>query len=487
MNARACSHLVLPALLLLTACAADQETGSPPAGLGDASVPEVTPMGEGPVGGSRLEAVLAQAADGTGHFLHWQDTALDVPCEFLPLREGDLRCLPTGPAMAAVQAIYFADAACTVPVAILQGYPWSHGSCPQPRFAFAGGTGAECAPRPEYFRVGERLPPQVVYQRAQDGCAAAAVPQGADILGTFRVTPLALTELVGGTLTAGAAAEGIALTTLVAEDGARMVTSLRDAAGGFDCAVEQSSDGPRCLPTDRVMVGGFFADAGCSKPAGMAQSCLQGQQPSVPFGFDLAFVQGRTIVRSYRAGERLSTSFTQVGGTCVVQATWAGVFAIGAEIPASTFVPGTTEVVTRPSGLVQTIERAGGHSLARPGSLRSTEYGGFTCLFAPTSDGVVRCLPPEGVGGGHFSDAGCTIPLIFGEQPAFTELDRNSCPPQARVLSSGARHLGRVYAGRPGVCALVYEQDVSVNKFEYRALGPELPPDRFVAMPLVRR
>jgi hypothetical protein len=487
MDASALPRLVLPTLLLLAACGADQGTGSPPAVLADASVPEVTAMGEGPVGGSRLEAVLAQAADGTGHFLHWQDTGLDVPCEFLPLHDGALRCLPTGPAMAAVQAIYYTDAACTVPVALLHGYPSSHGDCPQPRFASRAGTGAACDPRPDYYRVGERLPPQVVYQRAQEGCAAAAIPQGAGLLGVFRVTTLALTELVAGALTAGPAAEGIALTTLVAEDGSRMVTSLRDVGGGFDCAVEESSDGPRCLPTDRVMVAGFFADAACSKPAGMAQSCLQGQRPSIPFGFELAFVQGRTIVRSYRAGERLATSFTQVGGTCVAQAAWAGVFAIGGELPASTFVPGTTELVTRPSGLVQTVERAGGQSLSRPRTLRSTEYGGFACLLAATGDGVVRCLPPEGVSGGHFSDQQCTTPLIVGEQPAFTVLDRDRCPPQARVLSGGARHLGGVYAGRPGACALVYDQTASVNKFEYHAVGPELPPDRFVALPLVRR
>src|SRR5689334_3449154 len=77
-------------------------------------------------GGTRLQAVLAEADDGTATFLHWWDSELEVTCKFEPMEdpEQSWRCLP-----AATRALYegidelFADARCSQPL-------WRDGALP---------------------------------------------------------------------------------------------------------------------------------------------------------------------------------------------------------------------------------------------------------------------------------------------------------------------------------------------------------------------
>src|SRR5678815_848015 len=73
-----------------------------------------TPAPADVASGSRLRAVW-QVADGTRRLVGWHDTQLDLDCDFAFYQHGrDHRCLPD----VAQVFSYFADAACTEPVAL---------------------------------------------------------------------------------------------------------------------------------------------------------------------------------------------------------------------------------------------------------------------------------------------------------------------------------------------------------------------------------
>jgi hypothetical protein len=95
------SYSMIPLVLgLATGCGGGDSPGGPAA-------PGPDHTWDAPAaGGARLKAVVAEAADGTRHFFHWQDTRLDVPCTFQSVgadeASGGLRCIPTGEAVVAV-------------------------------------------------------------------------------------------------------------------------------------------------------------------------------------------------------------------------------------------------------------------------------------------------------------------------------------------------------------------------------------------------
>jgi hypothetical protein len=192
-------------------------------------------------------------------------------------------------------------------------------------------------------------------------------------------------------------------------------------------------------------------------------------------------------MRVFQGGARLTVGYAKVGTSCQEQMTWGGAYALGEEVAPSTFVTGSLETVTRPSGLLEEVESAGGWSRPKPGSLKLPGPAGNRCLLAETADGIMRCLPPQRFSsGGSFADAQCSQPLVINDGEAATMIDV-SCPRRATVFARGQRHLGDVFENRSGVCQRTFTQTEDVNKFEYHTIGPALPPERFVAMPVVLR
>jgi hypothetical protein len=477
--------------LALAAAACDPGAGSP------AGPPDPDPAArpgepgrpgavEATRGGTRLAAVFAAAADGTSQFLHWRDTRLEVACRFQSMSDGQTRCLPEGEAMASVKQDFFADAACTVRVVELApDFAW-FAACPLPRFATASSQGRTCLGETIYYRVKGRVTPGTVYRTWGHGCVPVEPQLDPGSLGLFSVEAIPSTTFVAGALVQGEVAGGVAPVSLVGEDGARAVVGLRDAAGGFDCALRLTSDGLRCVPADAPLVGYAFADPQCKTPAAMALTCLQSLRPSVPFGVAVGYANGETITRIYGGGDRLAASFAGSTADCRPGGTALGAFAVGGEVPPARFVAGTTDLARGAGGLVRSMDHVGGWSLPGPRPLRNPELGDQDCFFAPTSDGVVRCLPPpEPLP--LFSDPQCTKLLSANQRPALTLLDQSTCPARARVLALGDRHAGAVYRREGSGCAFAFTQPPGPTRGELFSFAAELPPERFVAMPLVER
>jgi hypothetical protein len=67
--------------------------------------------------GSRIKMNVLSTPDGAKSFASWRDTELNVDCSFMVAGDGATRCLPVTDTYQ-VSPIYFADAACTIPVGI---------------------------------------------------------------------------------------------------------------------------------------------------------------------------------------------------------------------------------------------------------------------------------------------------------------------------------------------------------------------------------
>lgn len=118
--------------------------------------------------GTRIKFNVLTTPDGAKMSAGAHDTALGVDCTFAVAGDGVTRCLPNGPFF--VTNTYFADSACTVPVAggsscdaplYIRGIP-STASCP------AGGS--------RVYAVGAKFPQ--AYLKAGAQCTLLSTPAG---------------------------------------------------------------------------------------------------------------------------------------------------------------------------------------------------------------------------------------------------------------------------------------------------------------------
>jgi hypothetical protein len=453
-------------------------------GCGGAT-PETNPGSvERTVSGSRLRAVFVEAADGTDHFMSWRDDQLDLACSFTRLGDEQLRCLPAREEEATINEVVYADDRCTTPLADLApDFTWFPG-CPQPRYAYAWQTGTTCTQNPSYYRVGRRLEPATVYRKEGGGCIAGPVRRYTTSSGIFSIEPVELSQFVAGALEEGPAAEGIRPVYLVTADGARAIWTFRDDAGRFDCDLHLTPAGLRCLPTDRAIVGYRFSDPQCKAPAAMALTCLEGLRRSVGFGFTSGYEEGNSVTRIFRGGDKLPVSFVGSGASCLADTTGFGAFGVGAEIPSSSFVPGAQKLVKGASGLVQPVDKAGGWSMPSPRPLQGSDN--YDCLFAPTSDGVLRCLPGPLEDSPLYADARCTT-LVANAGGVYSVADRTTCPARVRLFARGAEHKAAVYRKQDGNCVFLDDAPPGFPKVNHYLYDVELAPEKFVSVRLVTR
>ena len=115
--------------------------------------------------GSRLKAKWYVGADGSKQFLGWHDSQLNTDCDFEVASDGATRCIPAYPA-GALLATYFADAACSQPIAYL--YP----GCATPTYASQSAS-ASCALKPvtQIFSIAG-VYGGTVYQGTSSSCTA---------------------------------------------------------------------------------------------------------------------------------------------------------------------------------------------------------------------------------------------------------------------------------------------------------------------------
>lgn len=107
---------LLLALSMTPACGDDVYIGPDPTG-GSGGVGGAASKQAGYTSGTRLKARTLTGADGSQQLVGWYDSGRGENCTFRLAGDGTMRCLPDA---TAVGVIAFADAGCTVPVAIIR-------------------------------------------------------------------------------------------------------------------------------------------------------------------------------------------------------------------------------------------------------------------------------------------------------------------------------------------------------------------------------
>ena len=318
--------------LLLVAC----NSGS--SAPGNASV--TVPIGDAPRprSGTRLKVVWQVSEDGGARvfssFFH--DSKLDVECLFGGGFGGQLRCFPLLDETLLNKPHLFADDHCTQPVLYgsnihpdgtyylgIPGCPVQAGAFQPDRSgapvtAVYRGDGKHCS-------LVDSAPPDTIY-RAVDV---------SDRFAAARVVP-------------GPAVDGWAPVTIESDDGARAFLGWKNVAEGYTCRFDgmsgqfpRSAEGKiRCFPStgyvaepDSPLV--HVGDAQCSAPAaeGFATACEEADWVSEN-RYDQCGHPGPVY---HRGGPRLDQVFRGSPGRCMAFDPVEAAFALGPEVPATSF------------------------------------------------------------------------------------------------------------------------------------------------------
>ena len=118
--------------------------------------------------GSRIKMNVLSTPDGARSFTGWRDTLLDLDCNFQLAGDSVTRCLPVTDTFHVSSSPYFADAACSIPVATRSGC-----TGPEPRHILRSPDQAICgAGGFRVFQAGAKY--TTVYARnGASGCLAA--------------------------------------------------------------------------------------------------------------------------------------------------------------------------------------------------------------------------------------------------------------------------------------------------------------------------
>jgi hypothetical protein len=423
--------------------------------------------------GRRLRAVFLESPDGIGVFRHFQDTELDVSCNFAAADAGVWRCLPEAPDATRTSEIVYADPECSRPHAALFGSAVESFACATPRYVVLSST---CEAGPSVFELGSPVSSDVRYRLVEGVCSLSS--SGTDYLTSlYEVTPVSLEVFQAGRLHVGEETGGIVPVDARSDDGARVRLGFRDAQEGFDCFLPDSDGEARCVPKDAGLMGYFFADSGCSQPAAMAQSCAA-ERGELAFAQDLA--SGTT--RYYQALGRLPASYAGAPDRCEQDVNTLA-FEVGSEVPLTRFAAGQRADLV--AGNLTTIVHTVGTASLQATTLRSTAHGGHACHFALGADGELRCMPaPERFPDNFFADESCSQPVEYIRGDVLALAVSGACPEQVRVYARGDRHTGPVYAlSDGGSCALAHDRPPNDSgRSPYHVFPSPIPPSEFARL-----
>lgn len=213
-------------------------------------------------GGDRLTPLLWDAGDGAAVFRGWHDDDLDVDCVFQHATDGRYRCLP-----ALEGTEHFADSGCTQPVAHV--YPCGPAAQGYVSFPVPTTCGNARLARSIHRLGAKRAAGETTWVRQSDGTCLPHEPQSDsdpdfyDLEGEVPPSDFVAADLVPRP----AAAPGLSIYTMVAEDGATEATAMWDDGRGAECGADADSGELRCAPVevaDWTYV--TYADASCSVP-----------------------------------------------------------------------------------------------------------------------------------------------------------------------------------------------------------------------------
>ena len=287
-----------------------------------APVPDATFVGfaaAAPVGSGRLRALVRVADDGARETTGLWDDTRGGPCTPGDPGDGVTRCLPP-----ASNVDFYLDAACSQPVA------WSSDGAAPPATAVV-----TSGPVQQYFAIGAQVTPRALYVTMNGQCVLTPFQPPS---GTYWMLGAAIPLASFATLHDVALTSGrIVQHGWADEHGAVLdrFASLHDTMLDADVAPLYRDDVTVVLaPADWTHID-YYADAACTQPlvAGATAPHLAVTDDSGPQGCDVrhAFAVGAEVQPS---------QVYQLSGTSCSPAPLpaASLFAVGAELPASTFV-----------------------------------------------------------------------------------------------------------------------------------------------------
>lgn len=437
-------------------------------------------------GGARLRAIHHETPDGLAVFAGYRDTQQGQACAFAVAGDGVLRCLPSGGgvASASTSVRYFADAACSRPIATYAGGP-----CATPPRTISISDASSCPSRSRQYAVGARVSGYAGYSRDDTGaCVSVGFSTNTEL---YEIgVELAPSTWVAAREQAAPAVSGLARIDLVAEDGARGLSAFVDAARGASCNFRIAADGAaRCVPSSAAYVTtSMFADAACSAALATrsTSSC-----PAPAFALASTQAGCTTQTRVHATGPSAAPYYASPTG-CAPFASGISqqYYRVGVEVPASSFAQGSLE--PRGAGGLRAVElvvRGGERYLSSIEEVHS----GQRCSFRVAGDGAVRCVPLATAYASYFSDAGCSqrIASRFDASGCTVPdadvrallVDESSCPPRARIFRVGARlSLSSVHVRIGETC-----YQMSPQYSTYYALGAEVPASELVEAATVER
>jgi hypothetical protein len=350
------------------------------------------------VSGSRLRAVRVTSDQGGDQFSWFHDTQLDLDCVFALGTDGQPHCLP---AIGTV-ASYYADAACTTPVAY--GPPIAAlGSCDHPmRYA----TSYSAPGIFTVYQLGAAWTGPVFLSSGT--CGTATLETGSPVYLVGPIEPP--TTFVGGTETIVPQGR-LSYVEIEGEDGSRQrATALIDTATQAACAwVELEPGVAFCLPADAAGgLGAGFSDAACTQPAMLVETF--GATPTK------AYLHGTNACATdphlYQLGSQVATFYFRTTAGCNMQALappFLVAFAVAGETSLAQYESAT--LVLEGSGRLQEAWFTTADGVLTPDQLWDANHGG-RCLPA-VDDRSLRfvCAPVFETGVRTYSDAGCTTAM----------------------------------------------------------------------------
>ncbi|SEU30628.1 hypothetical protein SAMN05443572_108374 [Myxococcus fulvus] len=290
--------------------------------------------------GPGIATVFIEGEDGSSHFDHLRATEHDLPC-LAGLASDDVsRCLPlplnnqtaSGPTPS-----IWANETCTEPA-------YHSPSCTLPRLAVHFES-KQCTTRIHVLSVVERLT-QTHFQQADGNCQPTAlafpcyVRAGEEVPAQTWPEAIPIDMATHGRLTV----RGLNLA-----HSAMIPTALLDTQVGMECRFRKDVEGTsRCLPTSlELSFTGLHADNACTQPLfeSSREECLQTSLATVR---DVSTGGFRVHERGSRHDGELFQRLVSPDGTtrCLERTRQPGVtyWRTGAEIPATSFVPGTPSI-----------------------------------------------------------------------------------------------------------------------------------------------
>jgi hypothetical protein len=367
------------------------------------------------VSGTRLRARTWVAADGTrvldttddtARGQIWYDTALETPCTFQGPDDGTLRCVPLTP-FADPQSLFgpftlgFLGASCQGERVAAGPYGWSSPASAALREASCGGKRYatlinETSVDPDIFEVGAPLDgATAIFSRPYDTPDECGPPKADAPNHYYRLgRRVERGQLVQAHIQVVRTGKRMAFRSIVGADGTQQRIGWYDTSLDVDCTVGEAGDGnTRCLPrADSVPFLGVYGDAGCRMPVTF-------QAGGAAFAVATSSEGGLKARTYYRVGPPSAKIYFQSGTDCTSFDSDTSSFRTLTEVPFTTF-EAFPEVTAAHARLKVTVHADADGAVEAfplsPGPFPNAVTDAKTsepCVFAPASDGKLRCLP----------------------------------------------------------------------------------------------